>query len=365
MHTHQFRSLGELLETDVLNEYTLRILGENASHQLDLAPILIGRDPRCDLVISSRSVSRFHCVIYRAGKQTLIRDLHSTNGVFLNQVKVSSAPLRVGDKFQIGDLSYKVVIGPPRQQKYQPECVVMFMDIADSTRLSEEYGSAFAQFMHQQIARIEDEVFTLAGLPVKHLGDGLMCAFGIWPAAAPDYSAADAALSAGLQAIRHIQQLTRFPDLSLRVGMAYGEVSLRQQEGIDLFGDTVNLASRLEYSNKLYGTQLMLSESFFNQLQQRASLREVDTVRVKGKNQPIRIFSWDERLSSSRQFLYTGFYHMGLEAYRKGDFQLARGFFERGVAEKDPLSLCMRERVEQLLVKPPLQWDGIWNLEKE
>ncbi|HEY9842556.1 MAG TPA: adenylate/guanylate cyclase domain-containing protein [Candidatus Obscuribacterales bacterium] len=362
--TREFKSLDDLLETDVTSDYTLRIQGGGLSCDLDLAPILIGRDKTCEMVLPVSAISRFHCVLYRSGRHAVIRDLHSTNGVFLNQVRVYQAPLRVGDEFQLGDERFRVVLGPPREQKYSKSCAVMFMDVANSTRLTELYGQTFSHAIHQEIARIEDQIFWNRGCPIKHLGDGLMCAFGIWPE--HDLNPADAALRAALIAIYHIEKTHQFPGLGLRVGLAFGEVTVPAQENLDLFGDTVNLSSRLEFSNKLYGTSIMMSEEFYNQLEDRNCIREVDTVRVKGKLNAVRIYTYDSGQQDSRSALYAGFYRLGLEQYRQGDFVKAGVLFERAAAYGDPPGHCMNDRVMQMLSAGiPTNWDGIWNLEKE
>lgn len=366
MRTRQFKSLDDLLETDVMCEYSLRIQGTGGLEcQLDLAPVLIGRDPGCNLVIPSSMISRFHCVIYRAGRHTVIRDLHSTNGVFLNQVRVFQAPLRVGDEFQLGDLAFKVVLGPPRKQSYAASCAVVFMDIANSTRMTEHYGEAFSQAMHHEISRIEDQIFWHQGCPIKHLGDGLMSAFGIWPSFQPNYSPTDAALRAALLAIEHMRRLSAFPDIKLRVGLSFGEVTIRQQEHFDLFGDTVNLASRVEFSNKLYGTQLMMSDSFLKELKNSEGAREVDLVRVKGRQQPVKLYTWDHRLTRGGNFPARGVYHMGLQQYRRGKMALAEGLFDQAAADGDGPGSFMHARVKKLLSGAlPAEWDGIWNLDE-
>ncbi len=360
--TRQFSSLDDLLGTDTQIDFGLGLLqGDHKLCEIDLNPILIGRDPTCHVVLKSKTISRFHCVIYRFGRNTVIRDLHSTNGVFLNQVKVFYAPLRVGDKLDLGEFSFTMVLGNQRKQHYSPECTVMFMDIADSTRLGEQYGERFSQQMHHELARIEDQIFWHQGCPIKHLGDGLMSAFGIWPGS--QEQAAEQALRTATLAVEHMQRLPDFPGTRLRIGLAFGEVTLREQEGLDIFGDTVNLASRLEHCNKLYGSSIMLSDSVFQKLAHREGLREVDTVRVKGKLQPVKIYCWDERLAHSRNFLYTGFYHMGLEAYRCGDFATAQRFFTQAAADGDPVSQAMAIRVTDLKPSSP-GWDGIWSLDK-
>ncbi|HNH10096.1 MAG TPA: adenylate/guanylate cyclase domain-containing protein, partial [Leptospiraceae bacterium] len=55
-------------------------------------------------------------------------------------------------------------------------------------------------------------------------------------------------------------------------------------------GDTVNLGSRLEGSNKMYATRIIISEYTYDRVKDRVYARELDLVKVKGKNQPVRIY---------------------------------------------------------------------------
>ena len=70
--------------------------------------IVIGRSPDCEIPINDPKSSRHHCRIERKGDQYIVTDLESVNGIFVNDVKASAAPLAVGDIIKIGDLTIKV-----------------------------------------------------------------------------------------------------------------------------------------------------------------------------------------------------------------------------------------------------------------
>ena len=57
-----------------------------------------------------------------------------------------------------------------------------------------------------------------------------------------------------------------------------------------LMGDNVNLGARLEGTNKIYGTNIIISESTYEYVKDRVFARELDLIRVKGKQQPVKIF---------------------------------------------------------------------------
>ncbi|MBI3179437.1 MAG: FHA domain-containing protein, partial [Deltaproteobacteria bacterium] len=84
---------GELLGTDMFNS----------------SKVVVGRDPTvADLVLESSQVSRRHAVLEHDGAKVTVRDLGSTNGVFVNGRKVESASVSRLDDLGLGDFSLKV-----------------------------------------------------------------------------------------------------------------------------------------------------------------------------------------------------------------------------------------------------------------
>lgn len=68
--------------------------------------VVVGRGPECEICVESGGVSRQHLLITRAGPEYRCEDCGSTNGVFLNGVRVQSAVLREGDRIQISDIVF-------------------------------------------------------------------------------------------------------------------------------------------------------------------------------------------------------------------------------------------------------------------
>lgn len=75
---------------------------------LEKAIVLIGRQSDCDVSLTnSRKISRKHCCIAQVNETLIIRDLGSTNGVFLNGNRVEKeALITVGDQITIGDIQF-------------------------------------------------------------------------------------------------------------------------------------------------------------------------------------------------------------------------------------------------------------------
>lgn len=343
---------------------------------LSLAPILIGRDPDCNLRFDSMMVSRYHAAIFKFGRHYIVKDLHSTNGLLLNNVRTTYSIVRPGDKIRIGDKMIELLETTVPAYPYLSQCSVLFLDVVGSTKLCEQYGEAFTKYMQSVMDRLSDRILMFWGCPIKNLGDGLMCAFGLW--AVPEHkniTAQDNALAFAKFANEYVRKLKDFPSLRIRIGIAYGDVTFVEKDELDVFGDTVNLASRLEYANKNYGTHLMMNETFVQNLSHIEHLREIDTVRVKGKQEPVTIFTTDDKPPAKTSPLgekgsneTDQLYHAGLEMYRMGRFADALGFFKKAAAFKDPPSLCMEKRIKTILESGldnnQGEWDGIWSLEK-
>jgi predicted component of type VI protein secretion system len=83
-------------------------LGEGPNILLDKPVLLVGRHPECDIQIDSRKISRRHCCIAQVNDYLVIRDLGSTNGIRINNVRVLEGRLRQSDELTIGNSRYRV-----------------------------------------------------------------------------------------------------------------------------------------------------------------------------------------------------------------------------------------------------------------
>ena len=138
----------------------------------------------------------------------------------------------------------------------------------------------------------------------KYIGDAVM-AFWTPPFSPGDDHAGDACLAALAQqeamvALRaQLPEITGMrrnpPKLVIRMGLATGEavvgtIGSAAARSYTVIGDTVNLASRLESVNKVYGTSIILSEETYRLAQQVIEARELDLITVAGKTEPVRIY---------------------------------------------------------------------------
>ena len=257
------------------------------------------------------------------------------------------------------------------------KATVLFSDIRDFTTLSERLGP-------QQTVTLLNECFTLMvdivleqrGTLDKYLGDGLMAVFG-----APYSSGHDAsdALEAALDMLRALRDFNQRravagqPRVQIGFGLntdqvVSGNIGSPRRMDFTVIGDGVNLASRLEGANREYGTQLLISELTLAELDGSYLLREVDRLRVRGRQQPVAVFEVldyapPELLPHLRYVV--SLYNEGLERYRQRQWEAARRMFDEALQFKPddgPAQLYRRRCEHFLLAAPPDAWDGVWVL---
>lgn len=380
---------GSLFTPFVQTPNNLVVRYRDSRCEVKCRPVFIGRDHTCDIVIDSSDVSRCHAAIYPWGKAHIVRDLHSTNGLSVNGRMVKQAEVRAGDVIEISEQQLHIDETSVRSGLYENRVAVLFMDVAGFTTLSERHGRPFITELQGVLESLDDEVLRRLGCPVKCLGDGLMAAFGVWPQSDRRYSPIDEALVFANQATAtYAQQMAAYlpgaGEVPLRFGLALGEVEYQLDDGLDLFGDTVNLASRLESVNKVYGTRVCMDERAYAALRDKAHVREIDTVRVKGRRAPVTLFVYDDRAKSfedndtgvvecdakEKPTEFRALYQRGLELYRKGRFDEALEQLSEAVGVYgDRPALALRRRIlawkESELGLPGEGWDGVWSLDSK
>jgi pSer/pThr/pTyr-binding forkhead associated (FHA) protein len=82
-------------------------IDEGPNIALDRAMVVVGRHPTCDTRLDSLRVSRRHCCMARENDQVVVRDLGSTNGIWINGMRVEIGTVRPGDELSIAHLRYR------------------------------------------------------------------------------------------------------------------------------------------------------------------------------------------------------------------------------------------------------------------
>jgi adenylate cyclase len=219
-----------------------------------------------------------------------------------------------------------------------------------------------------------DVIFENGGILDKYIGDAIMALFGA-PFAGP--SDADNALAAANQMLRCLADLNARraqdgkPPLEVGLGISTGDVivgnigSSKRME-YTVIGDNVNLASRLEGANKFYGTRILFSQFTRDRLTRPSLTREIDLIRVKGKDFPVAVHeSLDHCSGDPRIGEMLGAYGKGLAAYRGREWSEAERAFRlaaEAMPGDGPSSMYINRCQQFAKSPPPADWDGVWSL---
>jgi len=262
---------------------------------------------------------------------------------------------------------------------------VLFCDLKGFTSLSEGMTpQGLVKVMNRYLSIMSEPIRSNRGIIDKYIGDGIMAYWG-----PPFVDEADHARFACLAALEMIERIAtlrqEIPELlgvrgtpmekcDLRIGVATGE-ALVGSIGSDVMmsytvmGDVVNLASRLDGVNKMYGTRNLVCERTIAAARTALEVREVDRIVVAGRTLPEVVFEvlgrrgelTPERLASRDR------YQEGLAAYRERRWDDALGAFNASLEAMpgDGPSMALIKRVESLKTIPPSKdWDGSWHMEK-
>jgi adenylate cyclase len=277
------------------------------------------------------------------------------------------------------------LIGSGAEQAERRTLTIFFSDIKGFSGISEQLtASAVVNLLNSYFGTVAEIIHAHRGFIDKYIGDAVM-AFWVSPFSAGDDHASDACLAALSQQeaiVRLRAQLPEItgmrrnpPELAIRMGIATGEavvgtIGSDSSRSYTVIGDTVNLASRLESINKLYGTSLILSEETYRMAQQVIEARELDLITVAGKTEPVRIYEAMGRVGeiAPERIQLREMYANGLAAYRRQDWDEAQRCFEScqlGDAEDGPSRLFV-DRVSLLRSTPPAaDWDGVWHFSEK
>jgi adenylate cyclase len=254
---------------------------------------------------------------------------------------------------------------------------VLFSDLAGFTSYSERYAPhEMINILSEYFEKMTEQIFAHQGTLKEYVGDELMAIFGA-PLEQADHAkracATALAMRDRLQALRKDWAEIGRPALRARTGintgpMLVGNIGSKFRFAYGALGDHVNLGSRLEGLNKVYGTEILLSESTAELAKGSFRFREMDLVRVKGRKQPVRIYELvdnSEAQLPEEKEQSLGEFAAGLEAYRQQFWEEARTLFNQSMElwPEDGASRIMAERCQIYQeTPPPEEWDGVFEM---
>ena len=252
------------------------------------------------------------------------------------------------------------------------EMSVLFSDVRGFTTISESLEpTELTRFMNEFLTPITRIIHDNRGTIDKYMGDAVMA---FWGAPLNDEQHAQHALIAALEMVEAMKQVSAdfaakdWPPIKVGIGISSGPMNVGNmgssfRMAYTVMGDVVNLGSRLEGQTKNYGVDIIIAKETAAQVQG-FKTRELDLIRVKGKNIPITIFEPVGRSEDiSKEFAQDiDDYHEALALYRKRGFDAAQAIFQR-LQDANPHMLyeLYLGRIAAFQAEPPGDdWDGVY-----
>ena len=254
------------------------------------------------------------------------------------------------------------------------EVTVFFSDLEGFSSISEKMTPAeLVAFINEYLSAMTDIIESRGGYIDKYIGNSIVAVFG---APADDRDHASNAAHAALGCRARLEELNRGSaafkghKVSHRMGLNSGEalvgnIGSRRRFNYSVMSDAVNVASRLEGTNKYYGTTIVASEMTVALTGSKFAWRELDAVRVQGRSAPVKIYELlaEAGQETPQQVASAATYAEGLAHWRAREFDAAATCFQRA-AEIDKPSALFLGRANAFRSNPPgPEWDPVSTLE--
>lgn len=252
---------------------------------------------------------------------------------------------------------------------------VLFCDLERFTSYTEIYGpSEMVKILSDYFTRMSEEIFKQRGTLKEYVGDEIMAFFGA-PIEQPNH--AQRACEAALAMRDSLRKLCEGwididrPFMHARTGinsgpMLLGNLGSRYRFAYGVLGDQVNLGSRLEGLNKMYGTDILIGENTHAMVKDDFILRDIDLVRVVGREQCVRVYELIARAGDTLSPEHLGAleaYAAGYDEYCRQHWPQAIAHFERALALRpdDGPSKTMLARCRFYQEDPPAEdWECVF-----
>lgn len=247
---------------------------------------------------------------------------------------------------------------------------IFFSDIRGFTALAESLvPEQIGTFMNEYLTVLSDIIMNHRGMVDKYIGDAVMA---VWGTPLSDPHHAENAVTAALEiseALKHFSKKWEAMGHTIRTGMGIntgivsaGNFGSTRRFDYTVLGDHVNLASRLEGLNKIYGAEIIISHHTRKALGELFYCRYLDTVCVMGKKEAVALY---EPLCKGRPAPHvkeeTERFARAICHYRNREFRKARSALERLYGRTpDPLYALYLRRTQAFLRRPPdPDWQGV------
>lgn len=253
------------------------------------------------------------------------------------------------------------------------ELTVLFSDIRSFTTISENMDAkSLSDLLNEYLTPMTNIIQASRGTIDKYIGDAVMAFWGA-PIQQPDH--AQRAVAAAMEMLDALTEMNKtfkargWPELKIGIGlntgnMRVGDMGSEFRKAYTVMGDAVNLGSRLEGQTKTYGVELLVSETTKAAAPDYA-YRELDRIRVKGKDEPVTIYEpialKDKLKKQDKDELKL--YIQALGQYRRQEWDMAELQFVN-LKNMNPTRMLYSmyiERIQAFRTRPPeSDWDGVF-----
>tara|TARA_X000000950_G_scaffold167358_1_gene204392 strand:- start:908 stop:3049 length:2142 start_codon:yes stop_codon:yes gene_type:complete len=241
------------------------------------------------------------------------------------------------------------------------ELSIVMTDMRNFTALGESYGRdvvGFTTTMNRYMTAISKPVFEHDGTLIKFIGDASMHVHG---APVDDQLHAKKSVLSALAMINAVEDFNSElakegkPPVGLGAGvntgeMLVGNIGSKQKFGYDVLGDPVSVAARLEGQTKGYGVKLIVGPKTVDICNNEFDWWELDNIAVKGKDEPLKIYTVREQTQEHLEFL---------SYYYEGDWDEALNQLHRFTNAAQDMKVYYKNMAERLRSGKPQNWDGI------
>ena len=221
----------------------------------------------------------------------------------------------------------------------QQELSVLFADIRQSTELAAALGpSRFADLLNEVFSVLSGVLLEHGGMLDKFVGDGLVAVFGA-PLPQPDHALRACrtalAMQQGMAPLSARWAQLDLPPLEVGIGintgsMIIGNMGSKERFSYTVIGEEAHLGARLEAANKDFRTRILISGATWLQIKDQLAARELDLVRFRGIERPVRVFELlGEQPLPEPQARRVARFASALADYRAGRVAAARELFEQ------------------------------------
>ena len=290
------------------------------------------------------------------------------------EIQLSASFARFVPRQFLNFLGQKSILDIHQGNSIRQKLTILFSDIRGFTSATEESAAEVTfRFLNYYLARMEPIIQRHGGFIDKFIGDAIMALFPGNPRQALE---AAGRMQNEVRLIRKdlaIPEFSRFSaNFNIGIGLSYGEIILGTVGSparleTTVIGDAVNLAARIESVTKNYNAKVLFSDSLAHQLQfsetaggeESLHFREIDSVLVEGKKNPVVLFELLIREEECYQAKISGLsdYLTALALFKSEDFSAAETVFLRyqAMAERmgfnDPLAQLYLLRIREIREK--------------